>query len=73
MKKKKTLRKPWNEQDEITTVSYGPYNGFYLADGTVYITEGHRIRSKRSIGRYMTESNLMTHIDQWIKQAGIED
>lgn len=30
MKKRKTLRKPWNEQDEVNSVSYGPYKGFYL-------------------------------------------
>lgn len=73
MKKRKTLRKPWNEKDEVNSVSYGPYKGFYLVDGTVYITECHRIRSKRTVNRYMTESNLMTHIDLWVKQAGIED
>jgi len=73
MKKRKTLRKPWDEAEEINSVSYGGYQAFALRDGTVYITEGHKIRSKRKLVRYMTESGLMTHIDLWVKTSGAED
>lgn len=72
-KKAKVFRKPWEEDEEIVSVSYGPYKAFALKNGTVYIIEGYKIKSKKTLNRIMTESSLKTHIDYWIKTSGVED